>query len=375
MKSKRLIHQIGLLSCVIISSCSSENKLTEEKPALPVITISAQTVQVEEPYVAEIQAIKNVEIRNRVTGFLDYILVDEGKKVSKGQVLFKINESEYQTELAKATANLQTSIAEAKSAELEVNRISLLVEKQVIGKVELEMAKAKLAAAQAKIEEARSNQQRATLNLSYTTITAPFDGLLDRIPLKMGSLLQEGTLLTTISDIQDVYAYFRVSESQYIQYRRKRIEDSTYTIGNVKLILADGTIYPLEGKIETVEGDFETTTGTIAFRAKFNNPNRLLKHGSSGKVLITNTINNAIVIPQKAVFEIQDKNYVYVVNEQNQVKMKSFTTKKRLDKYYIVESGLQMGDKIVYEGIQNLKDGAFISPQPIKQSDFQVSTL
>jgi len=375
MESKSLIHQIYFLGFAFFLSCSSENKPAEEKPTLPVLTISAQTTQIKEPYVAEIQAVKNVEIRNRVSGFLDYILVDEGKKVTKGQVLFKINEAEYRAELAKATANLQTAIAESKSAELEVGRSQLLVEKQVVSKIELDMAKARLAAAQAKIEEARSNQQRAALDLSYTTISAPFDGLVDRMPLKVGSLLQEGTLLTTISDIHDVYAYFRVSESQYIGYRRKRLQDSTYTIGNIKLILADGTIYPFEGKIETVEGDFETTTGTIAFRAKFPNPGRLLKHGSSGKILIINTIENAIIIPQKAVFEIQDKNYVYVVNDQNQVRMRSFTTKRRLDKHYIVEAGLEAGDKIVYEGIQNIKDGAVISPMPIQKDSIQVSIL
>lgn len=358
---------------LLMMSCSNKQEENAEQLNLPVFKLSSQSTEIQEFYVADIQAIKNVEIRNMISGFLEHIYVDEGKKVDRGQVLFKINDLQYKAELATATATLQTAIAEAKTAEIEVERVKTLVDKQVVSNVELEMAKAKLAAAQAKVEEARSVQQKAQLKLSYSNITAPFEGLVDRIPLKMGSLLQEGTLLTTVSDVSEVYAYFKISEKEYLQYMKRRQADSTFGgNGSIQLILADGSIYEHKGRIETIEGDFESTTGSIAIRARFPNPNRLLKHGSTGKVSITNQLSNALLVPHKSVFEIQDKNYVYVIGRDNKVKLRSFVPKKRIEDFYVVESGLQAGDMIVYEGIQNIKEGVTIKPRPISKDSLIV---
>ena len=358
---------------LLMMSCSNKQEENVEQLNLPVFKLSSQSTEIQEFYVADIQAIKNVEIRNMISGFLENIYVDEGKRVGQGQVLFKINDLQYKAELATATATLQTAIAEAKTAEIEVERVKTLVDKQVVSNVELEMAKAKLAAAQAKVEEARSVQQKAQLKLSYSNITAPFEGLVDRIPLKMGSLLQEGTLLTTVSDVSEVYAYFKISEKEYLQYMKRRQADSTFGgNGSIQLILADGSIYEYKGRIETIEGDFESTTGSIAIRARFPNPNRLLKHGSTGKVSITNQLSNALLVPHKSVFEIQDKNYVYVIGRDNKVKLRSFVPKKRIEDFYVVESGLQAGDMIVYEGIQNIKEGLTIKPRPISQDSLVV---
>jgi membrane fusion protein (multidrug efflux system) len=358
-----------------IISCTNKQEENTERLNLPVLKLTPQSIEIQEFYVADIQAIKNVEIRNMISGFLEQIFVDEGKRVSKGQILFKINDLQYKAELATATATLQTTIAEAKTAEIEVERVKTLVDKQVVSKVELEMAKAKLAAAQAKVEEARSLLQKAQLKLSYSNITAPFEGLVDRIPLKMGSLLQEGTLLTTVSDVSEVYAYFKISEKEYLQYMKHRQTDSTFG-GNrsIQLILADGSIYEHKGRIETIEGDFESATGSIAIRARFPNPNRLLKHGSTGKVSISNQLSNALLVPHKSVFEIQDKNYVYIIGRDNKVKLRSFVPKRRIDDYYIVESGLQAGELIVYEGIQNIKEGITIKPYPIKKDSLVANT-
>ncbi|GAB4125074.1 MAG: efflux RND transporter periplasmic adaptor subunit [Raineya sp.] len=371
-------HNVFLLGilCLLIFSCSGRQEENTEQLNLPVFRLTAQSASIENFYVADIQAIKNVEIRNMISGFLEQIYVDEGKKVAKGQMLFKINDLQYKAELATATATLQTAIAEAKTAEIEVERVKTLVEKQVVSKVELEMAKAKLAAAQAKVEEARSVQQKAQLKLSYANITAPFDGLVDRIPLKMGSLLQEGTLLTTVSDVSEVYAYFKISEKEYLQYMKRRQADSTFGgNGSIQLILADGSIYEHKGRIETIEGDFESTTGSIAIRARFPNPNRLLKHGSTGKIAITNQLNKALLVPHKSVFEIQDKNYVYVLDKNNKVKLRSFIPKRRIEDYYIVESGLQEGEVIVYEGIQSIKEGVTINPRPISRDSLVIGKL
>ncbi|WPP49464.1 efflux RND transporter periplasmic adaptor subunit [Catalinimonas niigatensis] len=316
-------------------------------------------------YVADVQAVQNVELRARVQGFLEKVYVDEGQEVKKGQLLFKINDEEYKAELAKAKANLKSAIAEAKAAELEVDRLRVLVDKNVISRTELDVSLAKLDAVNAKIEEATSAETNAAMRLSYTSIRAPFDGIIDRIPLRTGSLIDHGTLLTTASDVSSVYVYFNVSEGEYLEYVKNQLLNPTEKNEVVTLTLADGSRYPHKGNIETMEGEFKASTGSIAFRAHFPNPDKILKHGATGKISLSNTINDALMIPQKAVFEIQDKNFVFVVDSNNQISMRSFVPKIRFSHYYIVESGLQPGDRIVYEGIQDISDGMYITPQPI----------
>jgi membrane fusion protein (multidrug efflux system) len=235
----------------------------------------------------------------------------------------------------------------------------------VISKTELEVANSKLNAARARIEESRSAQANASIRLSYANIRASFDGIIDRIPLKSGSLVEEGTLLTSVSDNRAVFTYFNVSEGEYQEYIKTRQEHPNRKDTEVSLVLADGSTYPHAGKIETMEGEFDASTGSIAFRARFPNPDKLLKHGATGTVRLANRIDDALIVPQKAVFEIQDKNYVYVVDANNRITMKSFVPKARFSHFYIVESGLQPGERIVYEGIQNVKDGLQIVPHAV----------
>jgi membrane fusion protein (multidrug efflux system) len=222
------------------------------------------------------------------------------------------------------------------------------------------LAEAKLAAYNAKIDEARSAEASAAAQLSYTLVRAPFDGFIDRIPLKAGTYISEGNLLTTVSDNSEVYAYFNVSETEYLEYSRSR---ETRSDQMVHLILADGTPFAGTGKIETLESEFEENTGSIAFRARFPNPKQLLKHGASGKVVLTNQLEDALLLPQKAVFEMQDKNYVYILDSANQVKMKSFASYARIKHSYIVQEGLKPGEKVVYEGVRSLREGMRIKPQ------------
>lgn len=364
-----LFHLLLPFSVVFFASCNKDAQNVEqqgEMQNLPVTEIMVKDTVLHHNYVADVQAVQNVELRARVQGFLERIYVDEGQEVKKGQLLFKINDEEYKAELAKAKANLKSAIAEAKASELEVNRLKVLVDKNVISNTELEVAQAKLDAMKARIEEARSAEGNAAMRLSYTSIRAPFDGILDRIPLKTGSLIDHGTLLTTASDISSVYVYFNVSEGEYLEYVKSKANDPTEQNDAVTLTLADGSSYPYPGSIETMEGEFKASTGSIAFRAHFPNPEKILKHGATGKVSLSNTINNALMVPQKAVFEIQDKNFVFVVDSNNQVRMRSFVPKLRFSHYYIVESGLQAGDKIVYEGIQNISEGMKITPKPVE---------
>lgn len=361
----RYLFLLSIINMLLACSRQTDQPSQQQKiQTLPVTNVIMKDTVLHHEYVADIQAIQNVELRARVEGFLDRIYVDEGQEVKSGQLLFKINDEEYKAELAKAKANLQNAIAEAKAVELEVNRLKVLVDKNVVSDTELEVAKAKLEAAKARISEARSAQSNAAVRLSYTSIRAPFSGIIDRIPLKAGSLIEEGTLLTTASDISEIFVYFYVSEAEYLQYVKNKLKMGDQN-NQVNLVLADGSEYPYQGTIETMEGEFKASTGSIAFRARFPNPDKILKHRATGRIRLYNRIENALFVPQKSVFEIQDKNYVYVVDANNKVKMRNFTPKTRFSHYYIVESGLQPGDKIVYEGIQNLQEGMRIDPEPV----------
>lgn len=356
------ISVVGMLS--FLNACSfsnrNETKVREKYQVTYPITVDTSY---HSDYVTDIHSIKNIEIRARVKGYIETIHVDEGKPVKKGQTIFSISKQEYQEEVLKATANLKNAISEAKAAELELQNIKILVEKNVVSKTEMEMAQAKLDALNAKIEEAKSHEVSAQLKLSFTEIRAPFDGVIDRIPNKVGSLVDEGTLLTTLSDNNEVYAYFNVSEKEYLDFSHDVRESSNS--GEVSLILANNKEHNYKGKIETIEGEFDNETGSIAFRARFPNPDKILKHGSSGKIRLKKKLHNAIVIPQKSTFEIQDQVYVFVVDDQNQVRMKSFVPKIRIPHLYILESGLTTKDKIIYEGIQDVREGMYVNPEVV----------
>lgn len=351
------------------ASCSSNKteNTGQDTLELPVLTITAKDTTLQTPYVADIQALKNVELRSRQRGFLEKIYVDEGMPVRKGQILFKLNDEEFRVALARAKAMLSNAEAAAVASRLEVDRVKMLVNKKVLAASELEVAQSKLKADQALIEEAQTNVQSAQNHIAYTTIKAPFDGIIDRIPLKSGSLLDEGALLTSISDLSSIYAYFSFPENEYLKYQRSK-NNGEKDNNEVKLVLSDGSSYSHSGTIETIEGEIEQTTGSIALRAKFPNPHKLLRHGASGKIYITTEIDDAVMIPQKSVFEVQDKSYVYVVSNDNKLHMTSFTPLTRFSQYYLVKDGLKPGDKILYEGAQSARDGMIIKPNMLKQA-------
>lgn len=353
---------IAAMGMAALACSNKEEHSTSDLQTLPVTKLTTRDTVLHREYVGDIDAFRNVEIRARVQGYLDKIYVDEGQEVKKGQPLFQINNEEFVAALTQARANLKSTEAEAKAMDLEMQRVKVLVEKQVISKSELEVAEARCAAMNARIDEARSALSNAEIRLSHANIRAPFDGVIDRIPMKIGSLIDEGVLLTTVSDVQSIYAYFNVSEHEYLDYVKKKINTDDGGADEVELILADGTEYAYKGKIETIESEFETSTGTIAFRARFPNPDKLIRHGASGRIRLANEARNLLLVPQKATLEIQDKTYVFVVNDKNQVNMQSFVPRARFSHFYIVETGLKPGDRVVYEGIQNIRNGMEITP-------------
>ncbi|MFN3403006.1 MAG: efflux RND transporter periplasmic adaptor subunit [Cytophagaceae bacterium] len=370
MVNKNLI--LYLFLTILISSCFNKEKKANPDEFTVTSPILIDTFFVKE-YVADIHAVKNVEVRARVKGYIEAIHVDEGQTVTKGQTLFSISSQEYKEDLLKAKANLKSAIAEAKAAELELQNVRTLVEKNVVSKTELEMTQSKYDALNAKIEEAKSHEVSAMLKLAFTEIKAPFDGIIDRIPNKIGSLIDEGTLLTTISDNHEIFAYFNVSEKEYLEFAANRKESEKNN--QVTLVLANNTDHTDKGVIETIEGEIDHVTGSIAFRARFPNPQKILKHGSSGKVRLKQKVTHALIIPQKSTFEIQDKIFVYAIDEKNVLQIKSVTPKLRIPHLYILESGLHENDKIVYEGLQDLKPGKEITPKiiPLRQIIRQLS--
>jgi len=351
------------IALLLIVGCKSSNEeVVNINKKFPVVQLQAIDTVLHKDYVATIQAIQNIEIRARINGYLDEIFVDEGKPVKKGQILFQLNAAEFKAEVAKAEANVLITKAEAKKEELELSRVQLLVDKKVVSNSELELAKARLKAAEAKVKEAQSMLNNAQIKLSYTTIKSPYDGVIDRLPMKKGSLISEGTLLTTLSDAQKVYAYFNVSEAEYLDYKKRLDAKRVVHDNEVDLLLADGTTYNQKGLIQTIDAEVNPQTGSLAFRAVFNNSNLMLKHGSSGTVRLYRDVSNALLIPQKSVLEIQDKNYVFVVDANNKVSMRNFIPNTRVSNYYTVKSGLKSGDIILFEGLQSIKDGDIIEP-------------
>jgi membrane fusion protein (multidrug efflux system) len=333
----------GLLAILSMSSCKTQKEEKEEGGNYTTTSPLKMDTSFVKEYVAQIQSIQNIEIRAKVKGFIERINVDEGQLVKEGQLLFTIRPREYEAELQKVKAQVRT-------AELEMQNIKTLSDKGIVSKTELSLAMAKL-------DEARADEALAALYVSYTKITAPFSGIIDRLKFKVGSLIDEGTLLTSLSNNKEVFAYFNVSEQEYLDYKSKGITEQKNV---ARLVLANGQAHQYEGNIETIEGEFDNNTGNIAFRAKFPNPNYLLKHGETGKVQLPVSIKNALMIPQKATFELQDKVYVYVIESDHKAHSRCITIKQKLSNIYIVESGLTEKDTILLEGLQSVKENDVI---------------
>lgn len=326
------------------TGCKSRQEEKEEAGKYTVTTPLKTDTSFAKEYVSQIRSVRNIEIRSQEKGYLQDIYVDEGQFVKAGQLLFRIMPKIYEAELQKAQA-------ETKAAEIELQNTKALVEKNVVSKNEQAMAEAKL-------DQAKAETALAKLHLSFTEIRAPFDGTIDRIPRKLGSLIDEGELLTSLSDNSQVFAYFNVSEPEYLDYQThvKNRGDS-----RVGLLLANSTQLQEKGNVEVIESEFDNETGNIAFRARFPNPNKLLRNGETGKVIMTIPVHQALIIPQKATYEIQDKKYVFVVDKSNTVHSREITVTGAMPDVYVVESGIAPDDRILLEGVQKVKDDDKIS--------------
>lgn len=311
----------------------------------------AKDVTVTQQYVCQIHSRRNIEVRALQEGYLEQIPVKEGQAVKAGDVLFKVVPTLYKS-------RLDAELAEVKLAKLELGFTEQLAndKAKVVSQNEVALYKAKLAKAEAKA-------QLAEAELNFATIRAPFDGIIDRLNSQQGSLVKKEDLLTTLSDNSVMWVYFNVPEARYLEYMNRqttRRENSGLRLANskIELVLADGNKFNYDaGNSVTVEGKFNNETGNIPFRADFPNPDGLLRHGQTGTVLIHRTLANALVIPQRATYEILDKRYVYVVGEDKVVRQREIVIQNELDDIFVIKSGIGVNEKIILEGVRQVRDG------------------
>lgn len=371
-------------AAVYVTGCNQAQgtQAAPPPPALPVVPISSEAATTYLTFSTSIEGKTNVEIRPQVSGYLEKIYVEEGAYVSAGEPLFKINDRPYSAEVHNTTANIEAAKANEEKAAIEVGRLQPLVANHVVSDVQLRSAQAALDAAKAQVAQAQAEASNADINLGYTLIKAPVSGFIGRIPFKVGALVGKGETeaLTVVSDINEVYAYFGMSENDFLKFSEqvpgKTINDKIKALPPVELQLADNSIYPSKGRVELMEGQFDRNIGAITFRATFPNPDRLLRSGITGKIRIPQTNTGLLPVPQTSTYEIQDRVFVYVVGDSNKVVGKQIHIVRKTTDYYLVDKGVQAGDKIVFAGMDRLTDGATINPQPIStDSLFKVMPL
>jgi len=373
MRKYLVFSAILIAVAVYISGCNQAQSAQAAPPpqTLPVLPINTAPSTTYLTYSATVEGKTNVEIRPQVSGYLDKIYVEEGAYVAAGQPLFKINDRPYDAQVHNSQANIEAAKANMEKAAIEVRRLQPLVENKVISDVQLKAAQAAYDAAKAQVNQAEAESNNAGINLGYTLLKAPVSGYIGRIPFKVGALVGKGEAqpLTVLSDVKEVYAYFAMSESDFLNFTNqsagKTVNDKIKALPPVELELADKSIYPAKGRIEVVEGQFDKTMGTISFRATFPNGAGLLRTGSTGKVRIPQANSALIPVPQTATFDLQDKVFVFIVGDSNKVVSRPLHIVGKTTNYYLVDKGIQSGEKIVFAGMDRLQDGAVITPQPL----------
>jgi membrane fusion protein (multidrug efflux system) len=371
---RRFIGCVVIAFCGMFLACNNEekNKAVQNAPKeFEVMRMTYSKAVVNQDYPATIQGIRNVEIRPKIDGYIDAIYVDEGAAVKKGQLLFRINAPQYEQNVRTAEANINIAEAEVNAAQMQVNKVRPLVEKDIVSSYELESAQYTLQSKKAALAQANAELKNAQLNLSYTTIYSPSNGVMGLLPFKIGSLVSSNTVnpLTTVSDINTIYAYFSINEKQGLDIfqhsKGNTLQQKLQTLPPVTLILANGMPLPDAGKIETASGLINAQTGAINMRATFSNPDGLVHSGSSAVVRIPGQIDSALLVPQKATYQIQGKLFVYLVGNDNKVNSKEVIPQAGTGQYFVIKEGLRPGDRIVADGIASLREGLLIKPRPV----------
>lgn len=335
---KRFPYLIIISLVFVIAACQNEKHEEGDESKFLVTSPQKMDTVFYKEYVSQIHSVNHIELRSQEKGYLKNIFVDEGQAVKKGQLMFQLTPLIYQAEAEKA-------IAEANFAEIEYQNTKALADSNIVSSKELALAKARL-------EKAKAEVALAQAHLSFTDVRAPFDGIMGRFEVRLGSLVEEGELLTTLSDNSRMWVYFNVPETEYLDYVTKSKSRSP----EVKLQLANKELFEHTGIVETIEGDFNNETGNIAFRATFPNPKGILRHGETGNILMPVPVRNALLIPQKATFEILDKKYVFILDKENVLKTVEIEIAEEISHLYAVKEGLKAEDKILIEGLRKVKN-------------------
>jgi membrane fusion protein (multidrug efflux system) len=363
---------VSLLLLLLLNSCSSTPAAAvtaPPPPALPVAEVHTASVTTYQEYPASIEGTVNVEIRPQVSGSLDKVFVDEGALVHAGQPLFKINDQPYRAQLNNALASQHAAEGALANAQLEIDKLTPLVQNKVVSDYQLKTANATYQIAKANIEQAKANVSTAQINLGYTLIKAPVNGYIGRLLKKQGSLVapQDVEALTQLSDIHDVHVYFALGEKDFVnfkeQYPGETLKDKLKRLPSVALLLADNSEYGSKGKIDMIDGQFDKNTGAITVRASFPNAQGLLRSGNTGRIRLSLLHNDALIVPESATVEMQDKVFVFALADSNKVKKVAITIVGKNGDNYLVKDGVKVGDQIVLSGVDHLQEGAKIAPQ------------
>jgi len=364
MKLERLLVAFAAL---LVVSCGNKGGMNLGDNEYPVQTVTAQGSSSESSYPATIKGIQDVEIRPKVSGFITRVCVKEGQQVGAGQLLFVIDNATYQASVRQAQAAVNTAKSQAATAKMTYDNNKALHDKGIIGDFELQSAQNSYATAQASVAQAQASLASAKEMLSFCYVKSPASGVVGNLPFKVGSLVSASSAepLTTVSNISTMEVYFSMTEKDILEMSKTSgsSQAAIASLPTVKLKLADGTIYNHPGKVTKMSGVIDATTGSVQMIAQFTNPERLLKSGGSGSIIIPKTSNSSIVVPQNATSEVQNKIFVYVVGKDNKVKATEIKVDPQNDGVnYVVTDGLHVGDRYVTNGITKLSDGMEIVP-------------
>lgn len=368
----KYILQLGLVSTLfaVVGCADKQQASAPNAPQLEVVEVAIKTVTGYQDFPANIQGKISNDVRAKIQGYIQKVYVDEGQRVTKGQALFRLEANTFTETANAAKSGIAVAESNVNVAQVEVDKLKPLVEKGIISSIQLETAKANLASAKSALAQANANYQNANANLDYATVRSPINGVVGRIAFREGSLVgpADPAPLTNVAEISTVYAYFTMNEKQYIQFlghlEGKTLSEKIKNIPAVKLRLADDSVYPHDGKVETISGQVDPVTGTVQFRASFPNPDNTLRNGSSGLVMLPRVYDNAIAVPSVATFEQQGNYLVYkVVNDT--VVSTIVDIQDRIDNTAIVTQGVKPGEQVVITGIGTLRNRTAIQPKKV----------
>ncbi|MFB3056160.1 MAG: efflux RND transporter periplasmic adaptor subunit [Ignavibacteriaceae bacterium] len=369
MKLKNIILLIS--SLLIIVSCGTDEQSKLSAPEIPVYKIIAEDVPIYQEFVGQVYGLKDISIRARVEGFLEGIYFDEGRVVKKGQLLYTIESQPFEADVAANMSLLAKEKTMHVNAESELNRIRPLAEINAVSQSDLDAAVARFDASQASVEAAEANLRAAQIQLSYTTIYSPISGIIGKTKAKVGDFVgrePNPVILNVVSRIDVILVEFFITESQYLIFARewnknKELKEVERKEPNLDLILSDGSVHNHKGKVEFIDRDVDPTTGSILLQASFPNPEGLIRPGQFARINASvRTIKNGILIPQRSVMELQGIHNVYVIDNENKVELRRIIVGPTIDSFWLVDEGLNNGERVIYEGLQKVKPGMTVIP-------------